>query len=215
MNGWIEPIVARIGDWPPVLVYGVLAASAFLENILPPVPGDLVVVLSAYLAGRGVLEWLPVYLSTCLGGTAGFLVMYYFGRTRGRSFLQARGGIVFSSRRLQKAEGWLARYGLWLVLANRFLSGIRSVIALAAGLGGMNWRPVVLLGSLSMLLWNGALLYAGLQVGENWEQVTEWLGRYNRTIGGLLAVAAIAVGLRWWRRRGSGGSSVDSLSEEA
>lgn len=218
MGDWVEVVVTRIGDWPPVLVYGGLAVSAFLENVLPPVPGDLVVVLSAYLAGRGVLHWLPVYLSTCLGGTTGFLVMYYLGRTRGRSFLLARRGtsLVFSPQRLEKAEGWLARHGLWLVLANRFLSGIRSVIALAAGMGGMGWRPVALLGLLSMLMWNGALLYAGMQVGENWEQVTDWLGRYNRVIGGLLAAGAVAVVLRWWRRRsGAGGSSVDSPSEEA
>ena len=214
LGGWIEASVSRIGDWPPALAYGALALSAFLENILPPVPGDLVVVLSAYLVGRGVLDWLPVYVSTCAGGTCGFLVMYYLGRSRGRAILQRPGGSrVFSPERLQQAEGWLARYGAWMVLANRFLSGIRSFIALAAGLGGMGWRQVASLGFLSMLLWNGVLLYAGMQVGQNWEVVTEWLGSYNRVIGAMLLVVVGLIGIRWWRRRDREGSSVDSLSE--
>lgn len=216
MAAWIERAIIAIGDWPPAFAYAVLAVSAFLENILPPVPGDLVVVLSAYLAGRGVLNWVPVYLSTCLGGTAGFLFMFHIGRTHGRAFLQSRRAVatVFSPRRLARAEGWLSRYGLWLILANRFLSGIRSVIALAAGICRMGWKPVASLGLLSMLLWNGALLYAGLQVGQNWEHVTGWLGRYNQVIGGVLAVVGCAMACRWWRRRSlQKGSAVDSPSE--
>jgi membrane protein DedA with SNARE-associated domain len=215
VSTWIEQAVAHIGDWPPLLAYGALVLSAFLENVLPPVPGDLVVVLSAYLAGRGVLDWLLVYLCTCLGGTGGFLLMYYLGRTRGRSFLRGRAGgmIMSSSASLERVESWLSRYGVWLVLGNRFLSGIRSVIALAAGMGGMNWRPVAILGGVSMLLWNGVLLCAGWKVGQNWEDVTYWLSRYNRVIGGLLAVLALSVAWRWWRRRSTEGSSVDSPSE--
>lgn len=228
VGDWVELAVQDIAGWPPILAYGALLLSAFLENIIPPVPGDLVVVLSAYLAGRGALHWLPVYLSTCAGGTAGFLVMYYIGRSRGRWLLQSSrlGGRVFSERALERASRWLARYGFWLVLGNRFLSGIRSVIALAAGLGGMGWRPVALLGLLSMLLWNGVLLFAGLQVGQNWSEVIAWLGRYNRIMVGVLLVAGAAGLWRWWRRRatassngsasraGDEGGAVDSPSEE-
>jgi membrane protein DedA with SNARE-associated domain len=215
---WVQALVTGIGDWPPVVAYSVLAASAFLENILPPVPGDLVVVVSAYLAGRGVLDWLPVYLSTCVGGTAGFLVMFQLGRTKGRALLQSNRHVsaLFSSQRLTQAENWLARYGLWLILGNRFLSGIRSVIALAAGLCGMDWKPMATLGLLSMLLWNGALLYGGLQVGQNWEQVIAWLGRYNQIIGGLLILGGLLAVFRWrYRRTARRGSPVDSPSEGA
>jgi membrane protein DedA with SNARE-associated domain len=210
MEAWVESAVEHVGQWPPALAYAVLALSAFLENVVPPVPGDLVVVLSAYLAGRGALEWLPVYIATCAGGTAGFATMYWIGRRQGRRFLLGRGRErVFSADHLERAEGWLARHGVWLILANRFLSGIRSVIALAAGTGGMGWRPLLLCGAVSMLLWNGALLYAGLSVGQNWELVTEWIGRYNRVVVSLLVLAAAGLALRrWWRRsRADGGQA--------
>ena len=195
----------RIGELPPPWAYAVLALSAFLENVLPPVPGDTVVVFAAYLAGRGALDWLPVYAATCLGGTAGFVLMYAIGRWQGRGFQQGGGwrARVFPQRRLQRAERWLRRYGAWLVLANRFLSGVRSVIALSAGFAGLGWVTVAGLGLLSMALWNGLLLYAGLALGENWERVSGLLSRYNRAVIALLLIGAAAIGLRLWLRRRS------------
>ena len=155
---------------------------------------------------------MPVYVATCLGGTAGFLLMFALGRRQGRAFLHRRRGraLVFSPERLAHAEAWLQRYGGWLVLANRFLSGIRSVIALAAGTGGMPWRTVAVLGLASMALWNGLLLYAGLQVGQNWEAVTGLLTRYHRGVALLLTLLGLALAVRWWRRRRSG---VDSEAD--
>ena len=205
MGDGFEQFVQRIGELPPPWAYAVLALSAFLENVLPPVPGDTVVLFSAYLAGRGVLAWIPVYAATCLGGTAGFLVMFAIGRSQGRGLLQGGGwrARVFPKRRLQRAAAWLQRYGAWLVLGNRFLSGVRSVIALSAGLGGLGWLPVAGLGFLSMALWNGLLLYGGMALGENWDRVSELLTRYNRWVTALLAVAAVVMGVRVWLGRRS------------
>ena len=80
MVDFINSAVAELGRWNPLWAYLLLAASAFLENLIPPVPGDVVVIFSAYLVGRGVLEWIPVYACTCLGGTPGLL-----GDVRARS----------------------------------------------------------------------------------------------------------------------------------
>ena len=84
MEEYLNRLSTELGQWPPALVYAVLVLSAFLENVIPPVPGDTVVVFSAYLVGRGILGWWPVYLATCAGGLAGFLAMYYLGYSRGR-----------------------------------------------------------------------------------------------------------------------------------
>ncbi|NKB71943.1 MAG: DedA family protein [Candidatus Latescibacteria bacterium] len=201
MESYLQEIIAALEGWNPIWTYAMLGLSAFLENILPPVPGDAVVVFSAYLVGRGVLGLEPVYLTTWVGGTAGFMVMYYIGRTQGRRFLQGRAGRLFAAERLAKVHNWLQRYGLWLVVANRFLSGVRSVIALAAGSGGLAWRPVLLAGGLSMAVWNGLLLYAGLLVGQNWAAVIDFLGHYNRVLIGALVLLGGLWAWRAWRRR--------------
>ena len=201
MEDLVNSFVEEVAQWNPLWGYAAVTVSAFLENVIPPVPGDTVVVFSAYLVGRGVLAWAPVYAATCVGGTAGFMVMYYIGFSRGRAFVGHSRNRFFGPEQLARAEEWLRRYGSWLVLANRFLSGIRSVIALTAGLGNLSWGRVALLGGLSMALWNGLLLYAGMLLGSNWESVTAALRQYNQAVAALLGLALLALLWRRWRRR--------------
>ncbi len=201
MEEYLNRLSIELGQWPPALVYGALVLSAFLENVIPPVPGDTVVVFSAYLVGRGVLGFWAAYLATCAGGMAGFMAMYYLGYSRGRAFFVSRGGRLFTEENIAKAEGWLSRYGLALVAVNRFLSGVRSVIALAAGMGRMDWKRVALAGFASIALWNALMFYAGMLVGQHWGRVLEYLEEYNRVLSGVLVVVALVLAWRWWRGR--------------
>ena len=201
MDAYLEALIEYLSGVDPVWAYAILALSAFLENVVPPVPGDTVVVLSAYLVGRGVLALWPVFIATCVGGLMGFLAMYYIGYSSGRAFFSDSRGRFFSADGLGTAERLLARHGILLILGNRFLSGIRSVIALGAGLGGMPWGRVAACGLVSLVAWNGLLFYAGLLVGQNWEQVTGLLTHYNRVLLGLLALLGAGLGWRWWRSR--------------
>lgn len=201
MEEALNQLVERVGHSDPIWAYILLGVSAFLENVLPPVPGDTVVVFSAYLVGRGVLGWAPVLAATCVGGTAGFMVMFYLGVSRGRAFVAGGGGRFFKPEHLQKAEAWLDRWGTALLLANRFLSGIRSVIALSAGIGGMRWPLVALCGFVSMAAWNGLLLYLGVLLGQNWALVGTYLRQYNLVLLAVLGLAAAAFLWRWFRGR--------------
>ena len=201
MQDWVNGLVEEVSHWDPLWGYLAVGVSAFLENVIPPVPGDTVVVFSAYLVGRGLLHWAPVYAATCVGGTAGFMLVYQIGRTGGRVLAGRSGSRLFGQEQLVRAEAWLERYGSWLILANRFLSGVRSVIALAAGLGNLSWSHVAVLGGISMILWNGALLYAGMLVGRNWESVIELLRQYNQVAVGIVIVVLLGLVLRGWRQR--------------
>ena len=202
MEAWFGGFIEQLEQWHPLWVYSALTLSAVLENVIPPVPGDTVVVFSAYLVGRGVLNLWAVYLSTCVGGMVGFLLMYYLGYSRGRIFLEGRGSRFFTPESKARAEHWLAQYGGALILVNRFLSGIRSVIAIVAGMGGMNWKKVALWGSISMALWNGMLLYLGLLVGQNWSVILEYLNKYNRFLLVVMALAiAVFIGRKWRSRK--------------
>ena len=193
-------LVGALEEMNPYLAYGLLFVCAFLENVVPPVPGDTVVVFSAYLVGRGIWDIEPVFATTVGGGVVGFMFVFFVGMRYGRSLFEGRGGRVFNPEGLQRAEGWLARYGFWLILANRFLTGVRSVVAISAGLGKMSPVRVLFAGGLSMMFWNGLLLYVGLLLGHNWGEVSELLRQYNRVLLGAFVLAIGILFVRRWLR---------------
>ena len=89
------------------------------------------------------------------------------------------------------------KWGYWVIVANRFLSGTRSVISLFAGLFHLNALFVIALSIVSAAIWNGLLLIAGMAVGKNWEIIMNIISQYNKV---LIAVTVIIVGYIIYRK---------------
>ncbi len=172
--------------------YLLLAVSAFFENIVPPIPGDTVTVFGGYLVGIGRLTLAGTVLATTAGSFAGFMAMYAVGRFLGLELLR-HGGKVFAPATIDKVHGWFARYGVGVVLANRFLSGARSVISICAGIARLNTWLVAGCCLVSCLAWNWLLIWAGSKVGENWGMIIEMLKKYNAAMA-----VALALGVAVW-----------------
>ena len=193
VTSWLD-VTASANPW---LDYLALFASAVAENLIPPVPGDAVTVFGAYLVGRGALGLWPVIVATWLGSLVGFMTLFFAGRFWGRAFLAGASGRFLSAEYLVKVEGWFERWGVAVILANRFLSGARSVISFSAGMGRMPVLSVAISAAASILVWNVLLIIAGMTVGANWELVVEMAGLYGRYMAGLLVTLA----LLWWIRK--------------
>ena len=102
----------------------------------------------------------------------------------------------FSPDRLHKVEGWFDRHGRKTVLASRFLAGVRSLVAVSAGMGRMKYGLFLSFSLVSILAWNGLLLFLGLKLGQSWEQVARLFRLYN----GVIIVVAILVILLWYMK---------------
>lgn len=190
MLDYIEGIISQVD---PSIAYLILFVSAFIENTFPPIPGDTVTVIGAYLITTGKLSFTGVWLSTTVGSILGFFTMYMAGRKFGRSFVRnKKREKIFDLSRMEKAENWFAKFGYWVIFANRFLSGTRSVISLFAGIFRLNWFKVLILASLSALIWNGLLMWAGYALGVNWRYITDLVSRYH-TIVILITLILITI----------------------
>ncbi len=177
--------------------YWILFISAFVENAFPPIPGDTVTVLGAYLITVGSLSFWGVYISTTAGSVLGFFTMYLIGIRVGPSFFKTgRRAKIFSGKHTEKVKKWFANYGYWVVLANRFLSGTRSVISLFAGFVYLKWFWVLLLSALSAMLWNALLIYGGYLLGANLHVIRSILGQYNKIVIGLTVIILAVVLVR-------------------
>ncbi len=180
MIDYIENIISQVD---PIIAYLILFASAFVENTFPPIPGDTVTVIGAYLITTGKLSFTGVWLSTTSGSVIGFFTMYLIGSKLGKEFISnEKRAKIFGFERIEKIEVWFAKYGYWVIVANRFLSGTRSVISLFAGIFKLSWVWVLILASISALVWNGLLMYAGYVLGVNWENITAIISQYNKIV---------------------------------
>ena len=187
--------------------YLLLAISAFFENVAPPIPGDTVTVFGGYLVGRGQLSLEGAVLATTIGSFTGFMAMYVAGRFLGHELLK-HGGRIFTPAAIGKVHSWFERYGIGVVIANRFLSGARSVISICAGIARLNTFIVAFCCLISCLVWNGLLIWAGSKVGENWGAIITLLKKYNAAAAVALAVAvAVWVGRGLWQLRAKKNSS--------
>src|SRR5690606_33515552 len=72
--------VHQFADWlqalPPAWIYATLFAIAYGENVVPPLPGDVAVVIGGSLVGLGLIGFAPLVGVATLGGALGFLTMY-------------------------------------------------------------------------------------------------------------------------------------------
>jgi membrane protein DedA with SNARE-associated domain len=186
----------------PLWAYAIILAIAYGENVLPPIPGDLVVVFGGYLAGIGRLNLVVVVVLATIGGAVGFMTMYALGRRIGDAVFDPNRLRWLPKNRISKARNWLHRWGYGVVAANRFLSGARSVIALTVGMAHMHAGRTLGFATLSAAVWCALISYAGYAVGENWEVVGAYLQAYGNVIIGLLVlVVIIQLARAYWKRR--------------
>ncbi len=166
--------------------YALLCLSAFVENVFPPIPGDTVTLVGAYFVGTGSLSYAGVLLSTTLGSVVGFMALFVLAAKFSGFILDEKRNKWISAKKIIRVNQLFIKYGYWIILANRFLSGIRSVISLSAGLSQLKVWRVVLLAAVSAIIWNGVIIYLGAYIGKSWQEIQAFLNVYNRIILSIL-----------------------------
>lgn len=209
MGDLLLDIVAWMTTLPPIWAYGIILGIAWLENVVPPIPGDMVVVFGGYMAGLGLLNASVVAVLATIGGTLGFMTMYAIGHRVGVGLLDPDRYRWLPKQRIKRVRERLQNQGFALVAANRFLSGLRSVISLTVGMAHMHVGKTWLWSTVSSVAWCVLLTVAGVVVGENWEIVSTYLQAWGGVILGLMVLFVIVQTTRYALSRkpseGSGG----------
>ena len=194
--------------------YFIVFVSSLAENLFTPLPGDAVTVFAAYLAGRGEFSLIGVYISSTLGGTAGFMGLFGIG---GLLYKRAEKrekifGIPFST--IDTISVKFKKWGYLIILLNRFLYGIRFAVALFAGLMKLPWIKVLIYALIGTIAWNTVLVYAGGALGDNWVGFKYYIWKYNRYLLGLL-LGLLTAGFVWLYLHGQNGRNkmTDSQSD--
>ncbi len=185
-----DQVVQAIIDWisvvPPVGVYLIITLIAYLENVLPPVPGDVLLAFGGYLAAEGLLSIPIIWVLTVLASVLGFMNMYWIGYKLGGQIEQEKDDHILlrfiNYKYFKRGKGWMNKYGQWIIFGNRFLAGTRSVISLTAGMSHLKISHTIINSVISSALWNAILLLMGWFIRDNWQIIGEYLSNYGKVI---------------------------------
>ena len=185
----ITALVESLGYW------GVFVLM-FLENVLPPIPSELIMPLAGYVAGQGKLNFGLVVLAGTVGSLLGALPLYGIGRWIGYQRLcrwTERHGhwLAVTTNDIGRARAWFDRHGRPAVLLCRLVPGIRSFVSIPAGAGEMPLVPFLAYSAVGTLAWTAALAWLGQLLGQNYRRVEAYLGPITYVVFGGIAVAFV------------------------
>ncbi len=205
MFDWLVSVFSWITGRDPFIVYLFLVCNACVESLFPPYPSDAVVLIFAYLAGRGSFNPVAVYAGTVIGSISGIMILYWLGKKKGERLVHIMTtswmGRFFPLKMIERAQRAFSRRGTVVVFLNRFLPGMRAPICFAAGMVDVKSTVFFWLSLLSVMLWNLFLVSAGFYVGSSWQEAARFLQQYNLIVTAALIPLAVFLIIMYVRKR--------------
>jgi membrane protein DedA with SNARE-associated domain len=173
-----------------------LAGVMLVENVVPPVPSEVILPLAGFRSSTGALNVVLTWIAATCGSVLGALVLYGLGAWLGYDRLHALAGrrwfVLTNQSDLERGQRLFARYGSKVVLFGRCVPVARSLVSVPAGVCGMPLPRFVLLTAIGSGVWNALFIGLGWVLGEHWDRVQGWLGPVTPVVIGL-----VAIGLAW------------------
>lgn len=198
LNGPVRELVTQIYD---SVGYLGVALWVAIESVIIPIPSELVLPFAGFLVGEGAAVepltgqawsyWLTVTAGT-LGATVGALIAYGIGAWGGRPILERWGRYLgITAADLDKADAFFQKHGEAASFFGRMIPVIRSLVSFAAGVGRMPLLRFTIFTFLGSAPWTALLVFAGVQLGANWETIGGVLKQFEYAVIGALGVVAL------------------------
>jgi len=199
MFEWIEGIVLSGGLWG-------LLFLAFIENVFPPIPSELIMPFGGHLAKQGKMSFMGAVLAGSVGATLGCLPLYYAGKSLGekriREFFKNYGfWIGMDEKDFDKSRSWFNRHQETSVFLCRIVPGVRSFIALPAGISKMSVVKFSIYTFAGSFIWTLLLVTAGYLLGDSFKAVDKFLGPVSKIVVGAFVVYFVYRGFTKWKER--------------
>jgi LPXTG-motif cell wall-anchored protein len=169
-----------------------------LENVVLPIPSELIMPLAGFETVRGPMSLLGVITAGTIGSVLGGLPLYYAGYALGEERLEkwverhSRWGLL-RGRDIKRANDRFSGKSFLEVAIGQLLPGVRGVISIPAGVARMNVGLFLLANFIGTVVWCTALAVAGRLLGASFPKIHQFLGPTGWAILGLLVL-----GLAFW-----------------
>ena len=173
--------------------YGYLGIAVVvgLESMGLPLPGEATLIAAALYAGKTqALNIWVIIACASTGAILGDNLGFWIGREIGFRLLLRYGAYLrLTESRIKLGEYLFQRHGGKIVFFGRFISLLRSLAALLAGVNQMSWPRFLLFNATGGTLWATLYGLAAFYIGREVESL-------RRPIGiGLLVVGVLVVSI--------------------
>lgn len=189
-----ELIIDFVGQYGYLSIFLLI----MIENIIPPIPSELVLAIGGFMTTIADLSIIGVVFAATAGSVIGAVLLYCIGLSLNAERLLK----LIKRSDIDTASAWFLKYGYWGVLVGRLIPLIRSVISIPAGIARMKFKYFLLFTILGAMFWNMLLVHGGAYLGSSWPDLLRVVRLYTNVlvaIAGLFLIAFIA--FRLFRRR--------------
>jgi membrane protein DedA with SNARE-associated domain len=200
LSGWVASVIEALGE----LGVGLLVA---LENLVPPIPSEIVLSLAGYLAGEGRVSLVLVLIAATAGSVLGALALYWLGFALGEERLRRwldRIPLVDADD-LDTADRWFDKHEKSAVLLGRCAPVVRSLVSIPAGANRMRLGLFTLFTAIGSGVWNALFIGGGYLLGSRWQQVERYSHWLDYAIGAFFAIAVGSWVIKKMRKRAATG----------
>ncbi|HSI81171.1 MAG TPA: VTT domain-containing protein [Solirubrobacterales bacterium] len=202
VEGWLESIAGRLGDW----IYPLVGAMALLETgafVGLVAPGETTVILGGALTAKGD-QSLAIMLAVVWGcAWAGDGISFLIGQRLGRGFVLRHGPKLRITReRFAQVEAYFERHGGKTILIGRFIGVVRALAPFVAGSSGLPYRAFLPYSILGTGLWTATFVLLGYFGADALNQAIDLAAQGTFYFGAVVAtVVALIVAIRFLRKR--------------
>ncbi|PIR96274.1 MAG: alkaline phosphatase [Candidatus Doudnabacteria bacterium CG10_big_fil_rev_8_21_14_0_10_42_18] len=165
-----------------------------LQSAAIPVPVEVIMPFSGFLASQGRFSFIAVVLAGTFGNLIGALVTYHIGKHGGRPLIEKYGRyILISKQDLEITERFFKKFGALAVFLGRMLPIVSTFISIPAGIARVRLSKFIPSTIMGAFIWNSILCLIGFKLGENWENLRSVFGKFD-----WLILILIVTGGIWW-----------------
>jgi membrane protein DedA with SNARE-associated domain len=204
LTGWVASVIESMGE----VGVGLLVA---LENLVPPIPSEIVLSMAGYLASEGRVNVVLVWIAATAGSVIGALALYWLGYALGEERLKRWLDHIplVDTDDLNKADRWFERHEKGAVLFGRCAPVVRSLVSIPAGADHMRLGLFTLLTAIGSGVWNLIFVGGGFLLGENFQQLGQYSNYFDYAMYAFFAIAIGSWIVKKVRQRRAAASQVD------
>lgn len=167
-----------------------------LNSLGIPIPSEVTLPFAGFLSNQGNLSLVFVIATAILGDLIGSIIGYSIGffleenlflsvvKKYGKFFL-------ITTHDYEKATRWIKKYGAPVVFIGKMTPGIKSFMALAAGVSEVKFIKFLISNILAAAVYCSVVTYFGFYLGGKWNLIGGYFRKFELVILIALILAVI------------------------